>query len=240
MESFKVIPAIDLMDGKCVRLVRGNYDMKTVYDKAPAELAKAFFEAGLDLLHVVDLDGARIGKPVNLVTVEAIAKTGIRIELGGGLRTKEHLLQAVDCGVTDLVLGSRLLSDEPVLNEWLSLFPGRLAAGIDARDGMAAVHGWESNSTVEAIELANRVEDLGFSRIIYTNISRDGTLTGPDLPQLETIANITALPVIASGGVRNISDILTVKKLQSLGVSGVIVGKAFYEGNITLMEMSRC
>ena len=153
---------------------------------------------------------------------------------------KDHLQSALDSGVTDLILGSRLLSDEKELQEWLSCFSGRLVAGIDARDGKVAIHGWQSTTEVKAVDMAQKVDSLGFSRIIYTDISRDGTLTGPNLSQLEMVARQTSLPVIASGGVSGVKDIQAVKKLHSVGVKGVIVGKAFYEGNITLEEMSQC
>ncbi len=240
MKPFKVIPAMDLIEGQCVRLTRGDYATKKIYPINPVMLAKSFLDIGLDLLHIVDLDGARTGQPQNLATVEAIAKTGISIELGGGLRGRLQLQQAVDCGVTFLIVGSSLLSDQTSLREWTDEFRGKLVAGIDARNGKMAIHGWEKETLVEAVTIARQIEILGFSRIIYTDIARDGTLAGPNLKQLKEVASVTSLPITCSGGISNLKDIHKVKKLQAQGVSGVIVGKAFYEGNITLEELGRC
>jgi phosphoribosylformimino-5-aminoimidazole carboxamide ribotide isomerase len=240
MESFKVIPAIDLMDGRCVRLIRGRFEDKTIYNRAPIDLTKSFLDYGLDRVHVVDLDAVKTGAPVNLVTVEAIVSTGIKVEYGGGLRTVEDLRQVVNCGVKNLILGSNLLAEETILSDWTSRFPNMLIAGIDALDGKVAVHGWQSVTNVDAEVLVKKIESLGFSQIIYTDILRDGTLNGPNLSQLEKIVNNTTLPVIASGGVSCIQDIDSVKKLHSSGVIGVIVGKALYEGKLSLKEMSQC
>ncbi|MCH8012084.1 MAG: 1-(5-phosphoribosyl)-5-[(5-phosphoribosylamino)methylideneamino]imidazole-4-carboxamide isomerase [Candidatus Marinimicrobia bacterium] len=241
MGSFKVIPAMDLMDGRCVRLVQGDYERKTVYENDPVELAKTFLDAGLDWLHVVDLDGAQSGKPENLSTVEAIANTGIHVELGGGLRRKEHFLLAINSGVDVLILGSLLVgAGRKELKEWSADFPGVLAAGIDARNGFVSVHGWKATTNIRAVDLIKIVEKSGFNRVIYTDINRDGTLSGPNLEELKKIVEHTSLPVIASGGISGVEDIWAVKEYASHGVSGVIVGKAFYDGKITLEELSQC
>ncbi|NOZ04513.1 MAG: 1-(5-phosphoribosyl)-5-[(5-phosphoribosylamino)methylideneamino]imidazole-4-carboxamide isomerase [FCB group bacterium] len=241
MESFRIIPAIDLIDGQCVRLLRGDYQQKTVYQRDPVELAKAFLDAGLDWLHVVDLDGARTGQPENLETVEAIAKTGIKIELGGGLRGKEHFIRALDSGVEALILGSLLVNaTDAELEDWSASFPQKFIAGIDAKEGKVAIHGWNTTTTVAAVELVKKAERQGFLRVIYTDIARDGTLAGPNWEELERIARQSALPVVASGGISGMDDIRKVREYASLGVTGVIVGKAFYEGKITIEDLKQC
>ena len=240
MERFRVIPAIDLMDGRCVRLVQGDYDRSTRYPQEPVELAQLFQSVGLDWLHVVDLDGARAGRLVNLATVKALAATGIGIELGGGIRTAEHIQQTLDSGAAHVILGSSLISNRDDLPRWLDRFPGRLVAGVDARDGRVAVHGWQETTTVPALDLITRLEEIRFRRVIYTDIATDGTLAGPNLAQLRSVARSTRMEVTASGGIGSVADIQAVAALARLGVKGVIVGKAFYDGKITLEELAAC
>ncbi len=237
---FKVIPAIDLMDGKCVRLTQGKYDHKTDYNADPTDIALSFLDAGISFIHVVDLDGAKMGSPQNLATVKKIAQTGIELEFGGGLRKLPHLTSAIESGVRDLILGSKLISDGNEIQKWIEKFPGRLVAGVDAKDGRVAVSGWEKTSSVLAIDLVQTVSQLGFSRIIYTDIATDGMLVGPNLEQLKSVSQSSSIPVTASGGVGNISHIQSVKQLVHLGIDGIIVGKAFYEGKITIEEMVSC
>lgn len=240
MAVFRVIPAIDLMDGQCVRLVQGDYNRSTMYSPDPVELTRMFLGAGLDWLHVVDLDGARAGRPENLATVRALAATGIGIELGGGIRTDNHIREVLDSGVEHVILGSSLMDSRDELSDWLQRFPGRLVAGVDARDGRVAVHGWQETTTIPALELVAQLEELGFGRVIYTDIARDGTMTGPNLDQLREIARSTGMEITASGGVSSADDIRAVAELEKLGVTGVIVGKAFYDGRITLEELAEC
>jgi len=240
MERFRVIPAIDLMNGRCVRLVQGDYSRSTTYSQEPVELARRFQSVGLDWLHVVDLDGARTGRPINLGTVKALAATGISIELGGGIRTVDHIQQALDSGAAHVILGSSLMSNRDDLPGWLERFPGRLVAGVDARNGKVAVHGWQETTTVPALELIARLEALGFGRVIYTDIATDGTLAGPNLDQLRAVAESTRMEVTASGGIGSVADIQAVTDLAGLGVTGVIVGKAFYDGRISLEELAAC
>lgn len=240
MRSFRVIPAIDLMDGQCVRLYQGDYQRSTTYPHDPVQLAGRFLEAGLEWLHVVDLDGARAGRPVNLATVQAIAGTGIGIELGGGIRTAEHIQQARDHGAEHVILGSTLLSNWDDLPEWLETFPERLVAGVDARDGQVAVQGWQETTSLGSLDLIGRLEELGFDRVIYTDIATDGTLEGPNLAQLRTVAQATKMAVTASGGIGSVEDIQAVANLEPLGVTDVIVGKAFYDGRISLEELAEC
>lgn len=240
MDSFKIIPAIDIIDGCCVRLTRGRYDRKTVYSHNPKTLAKQLLDNGIDLLHVVDLDGARTGFPVNMSTIENIAATGINIELGGGLRSTEDIRTAIDGGVNEIILGSAIVNQLEDVQDWLKAFPGRFIAGIDAKDGQVAVNGWTSTVSISASDLVTKINKMSFKRIIYTDIARDGTLKGPNLHQLESISQIAEIPVIASGGVGSWQDVEDIRQFETLGVTGVIIGKAFFEGRITIEEMCQC
>lgn len=241
MKQFRVIPAMDLMEGQCVRLMRGDFGSKTAYSINPVELAKKILDTGLDIIHVIDLDGAREGKPMNLKTVKLLAETGIHIELGGGLRTAEAIHQAVDSGAEEVIIGSSLLKSEEYLKELSERFPGILIAGIDARRGKVAINGWKTDTLLSATSIISKVNSLGlFSRLIYTDIARDGTLSGPNLKQLIKISKMTSLPIIASGGICSLQDIAAIKDLEDIGIKGVIVGKAFYENKITLEDMTKC
>ena len=240
MEKFKIIPAIDLIDGKCVRLIQGDYAQKTIYNADPRSTAEQFLDAGFDLVHVVDLDGAKDGEPKNLKSIEDIASCGITIELGGGLRSESHLKSAINAGAQDLILGTKLLNIGSVIDEWVSMFPNQLIAGIDAKNGLVAVEGWEETSTVSAIDLIKQLGEKGFKRTIYTDIQRDGMLSGPNLEQLKSFAEYSPIPTIASGGVGSITDIQNIKSLSMNNINGVILGKAIYDGKITLKELSEC
>ncbi len=240
MDNFRIIPAIDLMHGQCVRLVQGDYDRSTVYPKDPVELARLFLETGLDWLHVVDLDGARMGHPENLAVVESLATTGIGIELGGGIRTGDDIQAALDNGARQVILGSSLTENRDDLADWLQHFPEQLVAGVDALDSLVSVHGWQETTSIPALELIAQLEEIGFKRVIYTDIATDGTLTGPNLKQLEEVASNTRMEVTASGGISSVADIQAVAGLAKLGVTGVIIGKAFYDGRVTLEELTAC
>ncbi|HJM11908.1 MAG TPA: 1-(5-phosphoribosyl)-5-[(5-phosphoribosylamino)methylideneamino]imidazole-4-carboxamide isomerase [Candidatus Marinimicrobia bacterium] len=240
MEKFKIIPAIDLIDGKCVRLIQGDYAQKTIYNADPGSTAEQFLDAGFDLVHVVDLDGAKDGEPKNLKSIEDIASCGITIELGGGLRSESHLKSAINAGAQDLILGTKLLNIGSVIDEWVSMFPNQLIAGIDAKNGLVAVEGWEETSTVYAIDLIKQLGEKGFKRTIYTDIQRDGMLSGPNLGQLKSFAEYSPIPTIASGGVGSITDIKNIKSISMNNINGVILGKAIYDGKITLKELSKC
>lgn len=232
---------MDLMGGKCVRLVQGDFGARLEYLHDPVELAKEFMDSGLSLIHVVDLEGAREGRPANLRTVESVAAVGIEIQLGGGLRTANDIRQAVNSGARKIILGSSLQKSEDSLRDWLTGLPGIFLAGVDVQDGRVAVHGWKTTTAESAQALVSRVEATGrFHAVIHTDISRDGTLKGPDVHRLRRFAQTTSLPIFASGGIGSIDDILTIKRLENAGIGGVIVGRAFYEGTITLEEMTRC
>jgi phosphoribosylformimino-5-aminoimidazole carboxamide ribotide isomerase len=240
MGRFKVIPAMDLMAGHIVRLAQGDYDRRITYPVDPVELAERFLSAGLDWLHVVDLDGARTGGPCNLETLASIAATGIGIEFGGGVRSREAIQRALEAGAAAIILGSSLITDEERLADWWNRFPGRLVAGVDACEGQVVIRGWQESTRITAPELIRRIEGAGFQRVIYTDIAKDGMMEGPNVPQLKRIAESTPMEVTASGGIGKLADIQAVKTLEELGITGVVVGRAFYEGALTIEELASC
>ncbi len=234
-----VIPAVDVKGGRCVRLYMGDKDRETVYGD-PVEMAMKWQELGARRLHVVDLDGAFQGVPVNLAVVREICSAlSIPVEVGGGVRSLKTIEVLLGAGVEWAILGTMLVEDRHMAREAARSFEGHLIAGIDARSGWVAVKGWEEGTSLNALELARWCEGEGFSAIIYTDISRDGTLAGPNLEETARIAREVSIPVIASGGVSSLEDVLEVAKLEPLGVMGVIVGKALYDGRVDLREAQR-
>jgi phosphoribosylformimino-5-aminoimidazole carboxamide ribotide isomerase len=232
-----VIPAIDLLDGKCVRLYQGDYEKSQVFGDNPAEIARQWASQGATRLHVVDLDGAKQGKPVNLAAIEAIVKAvEIPIQVGGGLRDRSSINQLLQLGVDRTILGTVAVEQPQLVQELSQDFPSKIIVGIDARNGKVATRGWLETSEVLATELAQRMAKQGAAAIIYTDIQRDGTLSGPNLPALRELANSIDIPVIASGGVSSLTDLLSLLSLEPLGVSGVIVGRAIYTGDVNLKE----
>ncbi len=230
-------PAIDLKDGACVRLRRGEMDRATVFSRDPAAQARAFAEAGCEWLHVVDLDGAFAGAPVNRAAVEAIvAAVAVPVQLGGGVRDMATLEGWLEAGVRRIVLGTAAARDPDFLVAACARYPGRVAVGIDARKGRVAVAGWAETLPLALRDLARRAEDAGAAAIVYTDIARDGTLEGPNVEATRALALSVAIPVIASGGVASASDLAALKAIESAGVAGVIVGRALYEGRVALEE----
>jgi len=231
-----VIPAIDISEGKAVRLRQGDMAQKTVYGE-PVDFAVRWQQAGSRLIHVVDLDGAMAGRPANLAAVRRIVEAvDVPVELGGGLRTVDDVGRVLELGVRYAVIGTAALRGEQVVAECVRRFEERVIVGIDARDGKVAVQGWTEGSRVEAVQLARRVQALGVRRIIFTDIATDGMLQGPNLAALRQMAESLTMEVVASGGVTTIEDLLRLRELESLGVIGAIVGRALYEGNIDLAE----
>ena len=230
-----VLPAIDLLGGKAVRLRQGRYDQVTVYNDDPVAQAREWAEGGAEWIHVVDLDGARDGSPANLDVVAAIAASvDARVELGGGLRTLSDVNRAMDAGVARVVVGTALVTEPGFARSAALAFPGRIVGGVDARDGKVAVAGWKQGTAVDAFELAGELASMGVSRIVYTDISRDGMGSGIDVSAYVELARATTSPVIASGGVASLADI---EALAVTGViEGVIVGRALYEEAFTLPE----
>ncbi len=232
-----VIPAIDLMDGEVVRLEKGDFATKTVYARRPAEKAAEFARAGATLLHVVDLDGAKAGSPVNLDAVAAICRVpGLEVELGGGLRSIVDIEKALALGVRHVVLGTAAVERLGLVEEACRRFPGRVRTGIDARNGEVKVAGWLEGTGLSAVEVARRVRAAGVSLVEYTDVARDGMFTGVDAEGAARIQAEAGVEVVASGGVASLAD---VRACKAAGLAGVIVGKALYEGRINLGEALR-
>lgn len=229
-----IYPAIDVKDGKCVRLVQGKFDDVTVYSDDPVEMALEFEKIGAEYLHVIDLDGARFGEPQNIAKISEMAvKLGIPVQLGGGIRTIETIEIILCKGIQRVILGTSAVKQPEIVKKAVQTFGNNLAVAIDAKDGMVAIEGWEKISDYKAINFAKAMEDLGAQTIIYTDISRDGMLNGPNLKAMEKMAKAVAIDVIASGGVTTIQDI---KSLKNVGMAGAIIGKALYTGDIKLKE----
>jgi phosphoribosylformimino-5-aminoimidazole carboxamide ribotide isomerase len=242
MSAFELIPAIDLLGGKCVRLTQGDYAAATEYDADPAAVAARFASQGVKRLHVVDLDGAKRGEPANTGALRGIlgSANGIPVELGGGIRTLESVETWLGLGVDRAILGTAALRDPGLVREAARRFPGRIAVGIDARGGRVAVQGWLETSETGALELARRFEDAGVAALIYTDIARDGTGAGVNLTETVALARAVAIPVIASGGVGSLAD---VRAARTSGVAGLIVGRALYTGAVDLaaaLEIACC
>jgi phosphoribosylformimino-5-aminoimidazole carboxamide ribotide isomerase len=226
-------PAIDLKEGRCVRLLRGEMAAVTVFNEDPAAQARSFVDKGCEWLHVVDLDGAVAGKPVNVPAVEAIlAAASVPVQLGGGLRDITAIETWLAKGIQRAILGTAALRNPDLVREACRQFPKRIAVGIDARDGFVAIEGWSTTSSVRAIELGLRLEDAGVAAIIYTDINRDGAMTGVNVESTVELAWALTTPVIASGGVASLDDLRALKGEAEAGIEGVICGRALYDGRI--------
>ncbi len=235
-----VIPALDILDGRCVRLYQGNYEQSEVFGEDPVAIAQRWYDEGTKYLHIVDLNGAKEGTPKNLRVIEAIARSlPIHVQVGGGLRDRDSVRAVLETGVSKAILGTIAVEQPQLVADLCAEFPGQILVGIDARDGKVATRGWLTTSETIASDLAHRMAQIGVAGIIYTDIFRDGTLQGPNLEALRHIAESVDIPIIASGGVSSITDLLSLVSLESLGVKGVIVGKAIYTGNIDLKEAIR-
>ncbi|MGH7826664.1 MAG: 1-(5-phosphoribosyl)-5-[(5-phosphoribosylamino)methylideneamino]imidazole-4-carboxamide isomerase [Candidatus Binatia bacterium] len=235
-----IIPAVDIKDGRCVRLLQGEMDKETIYFDSPLEAAKHWLKEGATFIHIVDLNGAVEGRPVHTREVEAICnETGLGVELGGGLRSLDAVKAALNLGVSRVVIGTAAYDDPEFLRSLCESFPEKIVAGIDARDGKVAVKGWKETTAMDAVELAKRCEADGAARIIYTDIGRDGTRQGVNIEETRRLARSVKIPIIASGGVATLDDIRRLKPLEKDGVEAVIVGRALYARGFTLKEAIR-
>ena len=234
----KIFPAIDIKDKKCVRLIKGDFENKTEYKVSPIDQAGKFKEYGFKNLHIVDLDGALTGKTVNLdVIKEIVSKYDLKIEIGGGVRSLDSIMQYIDAGVEKVILGSGAIKNKEFLKESCEKFKGQIALGLDAKDGNLSVSGWKENLNVKTIDYLKAVNDFGVSRIIYTDINRDGMKTSPNFDETAKIAELSNCPVVISGGVSSINDIKKAKDLNNKKIEGIIIGKAIYDGDIKLDEL---
>ena len=233
----KIFPAIDIKDKKCVRLVNGDFDKKTEYNISPVEQASKYKDYGFKNLHIVDLDGALTGELVNLdIIQEIVSKFDFKIEIGGGIRNFESIEKYIDAGVEKVILGSAAIKDKNFLKQSCQKFPNKIALGLDAKDGYLSISGWKENSNKMALEFLKEVNDYGASRLIYTDINRDGMKTSPNFEETDKVADISNCPVIVSGGVSSINDIKKAKGLNK-NIEGIIVGKAIYDDDIKLDEL---
>ena len=235
----KIFPAIDIKDKKCVRLVKGDFDNKTEYETSPIDQAKKYKDHGFKNLHIVDLDGALKGETVNLDIIGEIAdKFDLKIQIGGGVRTFESIQKYMDVGVEKVILGSAAIKDKIFLKEACQKFTNKIALGLDAKDGYLSVSGWKENSNKLTLDFLKEVNDYGASRLIYTDINRDGTKASPNFEETSKVADSSNCPVIISGGVSSINDVKKAKGLNK-NIEGIIVGKAIYDGDIKLDELAK-
>ena len=232
----KLFPAIDIKDQKCVRLIKGNFENKTEYKMSPIDQAREFRDHGFKDLHIVDLDGALAGQTVNLDIIrEIVIKNGLNVEVGGGIRNFDSIQRYTDVGVEKVILGSAAIKDKMFLNEACQKFPNKIALGLDAKDGYLLVSGWKENSNQLALDYIKEINDYGVTRLIYSDINKDGTKQSPNFDETSKVADISNCPVIISGGVSSIDDIKKAKNLKN--VEGIIVGKAIYDGDIKLEKL---
>ena len=236
----KIFPAIDIKDKKCVRLVKGDFDNKTEYETSPIDQAGKYKDYGFKNLHIVDLDGALTGKTVNLdIIKEIVSKYDLKIEVGGGVRSLDTIKQYIDAGVEKVILGSSAIKNKEFLKEACQKFKNKIALGLDSKDGNLSVSGWKEDLNVTTIDYLNDVNNFGVSRIIYTDINRDGMKNSPNFNETVKIANISNCSVLISGGVSTMNDIKKAKELNNKKIEGIIVGKAIYDGDIKLDELAK-
>ena len=236
----KIFPAIDIKEKKCVRLVKGDFENKTEYKISPIDQAGKYKDYGFKNLHIVDLDGALTGETVNLdIIQEIVTKCDLKIEIGGGIRNLESIQKYTDAGVEKVILGSAAIKDKNFLKEACESFPNKIALGLDAKDGYLSVSGWKENSNLKTLDFLKDVNDYGVSRLIYTDINRDGMKLSPNFEETENVANNSNCPVIISGGVSSIDDIKKAKELGHKNIEGIIVGKAIYDCDINLEELAK-
>jgi len=235
-----ILPAIDIKDKKCVRLIKGDFNEKTEYKISPIEQARQYKDHGFKNLHIVDLDGALTGDTVNLHIIdEIVSKFDLKIEIGGGIRNFKSIQKYIDVGVEKVILGSAAIKNKIFLSEACKKFPNKIVLGLDAKDGYLSVSGWKENSNKLTLDYLKEVNDFGVSRLVYTDINRDGMKQSPNFEETIKIAGISNCPVIISGGVSSIDDIKKARELNDKNIEGIIVGKAIYDGDIKLDELAK-
>ena len=236
----KIFPAIDIKDKKCVRLIKGDFENKTEYEISPIDQAGKYKDHGFKNLHIVDLDGALTGKTVNLKVIqEIVSKYDLKIEIGGGVRSLDSIKQYIDAGVEKVILGSGAIKNKGFLKEACEKFKNQIALGLDAKDGNLSVSGWKETLNIKTLDFLKEVTNYGISRIIYTDINRDGMKTSPNFDETIKITELSNCPVVISGGVSSINDIKKAKELNNVKIEGIIVGKAIYDGDIKLDELAK-
>ena len=234
----KIIPAIDIQNGNCVRLKQGDFSQETIFNHSPLEIAEKWVKDGAQRLHIVDLDGARLGSPINIELISKICKTfpNVPIQIGGGIRNLETARKYINAGASFIIIGTKAVEDSDFVKDLCSEFHKKIIIGIDAKNGEVATEGWVSNSKVNAISLSKKFEDFGVSEIVYTDIEKDGMMKGLNIKATVDLAKEINIPVIASGGVRSNDDLKKINGFEKFGISGVIIGRALYENKINIKE----
>jgi len=235
-----IFPAIDIKEGKCVRLLKGDFNKVTQYKKSPIDQAVEFSDMGFKNIHLVDLDGALKGNPINENIIKEISKINtIKIQVGGGIRSAEHIKKLIDLGVDKVIIGTAAVENIDFLKAASSKFAKKIAVSLDVRDGFIALSGWKNQTKILASDFIKKIEDMDISRIIYTDINKDGTKLGPNLKETVNFSNLTKIPVLLSGGVSSINDVLDIKKNKFPNIEGIIIGRAIYDGSIDIIELSK-
>ncbi len=235
-----ILPAIDIKGGKCVRLFKGDFNKLKEYKKSPLEQAKIFISFGFKNLHIVDLDGAKSGRSINKSIIREICKLGsLKIQVGGGIRSTEQIKELLDFGIDKVILGTKAIEDKKFLLDALNKFENKIALSLDAKGGFLASSGWTKKTNIQVEEYIKDIKDFKISRIIFTDINKDGTKTGPNLDQTLFLSSMTRIPFIISGGISSIDEIITIKNKNPKNIEGIIIGKAIYDGNIDLQKLSK-
>jgi len=235
-----IFPAIDIKDGVCVRLIKGDFRQITAYENTPIDQATIYFQNGFNNIHIVDLDGAIYGRPVNSILIrEIIKKVKLRIQIGGGIRTIEDISRWIELGVDKIVMGTAAVENVELLKMACKKFENKIAVSLDVKDGLIALSGWKKQTNISAIDFIKKIKNFGVSRIIYTDIYRDGTKQGPNIEGAVELASKVKIPLVISGGISSIEDIKKIKSLNNPNIEGVIVGKSIYDGDIKINELAK-
>jgi len=235
-----IFPAIDIKDGVCVRLIRGDYRQITTYENTPIDQARKYFQNGFNNIHIVDLDGALHGRPVNSILIrEIIQKVKSRIQIGGGIRTIDDISRWIELGVDKVVMGTAAVENVELLKTACNKFENKIAVSLDVKDGLIALSGWKKQTNISAIDFIKKIKNFGISRIIYTDIYKDGTKQGPNIKDAIELSSKVKIPFIISGGISSIEDIKKIKSLNNSNIEGVIVGRSIYDGDIKIKELAK-
>ena len=235
-----IFPAIDIKDGKCVRLIKGDFDKMTSYENSPVDQAKEYFQSGFNNIHIVDLDGAIQGKPSNVSVVKNIIKNlKLKVQIGGGIRTINDVNDWIESGVDKVIMGTAAVEDMNLLKIVCEKFKNKIAVSLDVKDGLIALSGWKKQTNIFALDFLKKIQDFGVSRIIYTDINKDGTKKGPNIKDTIELSNKIKIPFVISGGISSIEDVKKIKLLKNSNIEGVIVGKSIYDGDIKISELAK-